>query len=159
MRFDIETRIGEEASDELRLWLRLQCCHNKIQSHIRNQLRLQFNTTLPRFELMAQLASRREGIKMGELSSLLMVSNGNVTTIASQLENDQLIERIVDQADRRSTFVRLTTRGLRQYNKIAKAYDSWLTEAFAGISDAQTKKLYKSLSELKESLDKVVKSD
>jgi len=38
----------------LRTWLRLLTCHNQIEANLRNRLRLGFDTTLPRFDLMAR---------------------------------------------------------------------------------------------------------
>lgn len=149
MTFDVETRINTESSDTLKLWLRLHACNNQVLNYVREKMRQQFQTTLPRFDLMAQLAGNKNGLKMGELSERLMVSNGNITTITLQLEKEELIERILNSEDRRSTFVRLTSKGNRQYKKMANAYEQWLAEAFAQISDAQYKKIYKSLSDLK----------
>ncbi|MEY3627252.1 MAG: hypothetical protein RL163_1751, partial [Pseudomonadota bacterium] len=52
----------------LRTWLRLLTCHNQIEANLRNRLRLGFDTTLPRFDLMAQLDRYPDGLKMRELS-------------------------------------------------------------------------------------------
>ena len=52
---DTETRATAQDHHALRLWLRLLACTNLIEGHIRSRLRTQFDTTLPRFDLMAQL--------------------------------------------------------------------------------------------------------
>ncbi|MDY3331237.1 MAG: MarR family transcriptional regulator [Pelistega sp.] len=153
MTFDIEARLNDNSSDTLKLWLRLHACNNQVLNYIRERMRQQFQTTLPRFDLMAQLAGNKNGLKMGELSERLMVSNGNITTITLQLEKEELIERLINYEDRRSTFVRLTSKGTKLYNKMAKAYEQWLMEAFAQISDAQHKRIYKALSDLKEAIN------
>lgn len=70
----------------LRLWLRMLTCCNLIESEIRSRLRTEFDTTLPRFDLMAQLQRAPKGMKMGELSRHMMVTNGNITGITDQLE-------------------------------------------------------------------------
>lgn len=145
--------------EEVQLWQRLQYNHATVQNYIRDKLRLQFNTTLPRFDVMAQLALHKKGIKMGDLSAILMVSNGNITSIALQLEKDSLVERITNDSDRRSTLIKLTAKGLRQYNKIEKAYRGWLNDLFQKFSPSQTRKLNKSLSDFKESIDKMIKSN
>ena len=82
---DLESRIHAEHPDELRLWLRLMTCTQLIEKRVRMGLRTEFDTTLPRFDLMAQLEKFPGGLKMGELSKRLMVSGGNVTTITDQL--------------------------------------------------------------------------
>ncbi|MDQ3697445.1 MAG: hypothetical protein M3373_05400, partial [Gemmatimonadota bacterium] len=54
------------------VWLRLLSCTNLIEGRVRRELRRRFETTLPRFDLLAQLdhATRegRDGLTMGELS-------------------------------------------------------------------------------------------
>ncbi len=152
MSFDTETRVNESSSEELKLWLRLNACNNLIQNELRNVLRAQFQTTLPRFELMAQLSSAPQGLRMGELSERLMVSNGNITTITMQLERDDLIERILNREDRRSTFIRLTPKGKKLLTKMVKAYDKCLADSFAKFSDTNAKKLQKSLADFKTAL-------
>ncbi|NLY64635.1 MAG: MarR family transcriptional regulator [Alcaligenaceae bacterium] len=146
---DLETRATESDNQELKLWLRLLTCSNLIENRIRSYLRIEFETTLPRFDLMAQLAQEPKGMKMGDLSERLMVSNGNITAITSQLEKEDLIVRIVNKDDRRSTFIKLTPKGKRQYTKMAKAQGKWLEQMFDGLSPTSSRSLYKSLADLK----------
>lgn len=153
---DVETRLNESDSDSLRLWLRLNSCNNQVQNYIREKMRQEFNLTLPRFDLMAQLIGHKNGLKMGEISERLMVSNGNTTSIVLQLEKDGLVERLINQEDRRSTLIRLTTKGTKLYNKINKSYVQWLEDIFAIVSTVQYKRLHKDLSDLKLNISKRV---
>ena len=95
----------------LRIWLRLLTCTQLIERQVRTRLREEFGTTLPRFDLMAQLERHAEGLKMNELSRLLMVTGGNVTAIVDQLEKEGLVERLDEPADRRAFRIRLTRSG------------------------------------------------
>src|SRR3546814_19400251 len=52
---DLETRAAPDDHHALRLWLRMLTCCNLIESEIRGRLRTEFDTTLPRFDLMEQL--------------------------------------------------------------------------------------------------------
>jgi hypothetical protein len=58
-----------EHPQELRLWLRLLTCTQLIETQVRAGLRERFDTTLPRFDLMAQLERSPAGLKMNELST------------------------------------------------------------------------------------------
>ena len=91
---DLEARAHSEHPDELRLWLRLLTCTQLIEKQVRNELREQFATTLPRFDLMSQLERAPEGLKMNELSRRMMVTGGNVTGITDQLVTEGLVERV-----------------------------------------------------------------
>src|SRR5256885_17246299 len=86
----LESRAAPDDHHALRLWLRMLTCCNLIEGEIRNRLRSEFDTTLPRFDLMAQLQRAPEGMKMGELSRHMMVTNGNITGITDQLEKEGL---------------------------------------------------------------------
>ena len=99
---DFESGITAGDRIELRIWLRLLTCTQLIERRVRSGLREEFGTTLPRFDLMAQLERHPEGLKMNELSRLLMVTGGNVTAIVDQLEKEGLVERLEDSADRRA---------------------------------------------------------
>ena len=49
---DMEAQGHSDHSDALRLWLRMLTCSQLIEKRVRNNLREQFDTTLPRFDLM-----------------------------------------------------------------------------------------------------------
>src|SRR5690349_13413392 len=89
----------EPEQDVLRLWLRLLSCTTLIENQVSSRLRNEFEITLPRFDLMAQLARSPDGVNMGELSQRLMVSGGNITGITDNLERDGLVERITPPED------------------------------------------------------------
>ncbi len=52
---DLETRANVHDHEALRLWLRLLTCTNLVETEIRSRLRQDFDCTLPRFDLLAQL--------------------------------------------------------------------------------------------------------
>jgi DNA-binding MarR family transcriptional regulator len=132
----------------LRIWLRLLTCTQLIERQVRSRLRSQFDTTLPRFDLMAQLERHREGLKMNELSRLLMVTGGNVTAIVDQLEKEGLVERL-ESADRRAWLVRLTKSGERAFIEMARAHEEWVVELLAGLSRRDQDELLRLLARVK----------
>src|ERR687892_1069272 len=92
----------------LPICLRLLTCTQLIARRVRPGPREEFGTTLPRFDLMAQLERHSEGLKMNELSRLLMVTGGNITAIVDQLEKEGLVERMDEPDDRRAFRIHLT---------------------------------------------------
>ena len=148
-RPDTETRATSEDSQALRLWLRLLACTNLIEGQVRSRLRRDFDTTLPRFDLMAQLERVLQGMKMGELSKRMMVTGGNVTGITDQLVAEGLVVREDNPKDRRAYIVKLTPEGRRAFKKMAEAHAKWIVELFAGISDKERAQLYGLLAVLK----------
>ena len=148
---DLEARSHSEHAMALRLWLRLLSCSSMVERIVRTKLREDFATTLPRFDLMAQLERNPQGLKMKELSQRLMVSGGNITTITDQLTSEGLVEREANESDRRVIRIRLTAKGRKLFTKMASAHEQWIVDAFAGLSDNQHAQLYQILGTLKRS--------
>lgn len=147
---DLEARAHSEHPEELRLWLRLLTCTQLIEKQVRNELREQFGTTLPRFDLMSQLERAPEGLKMNELSRRLMVTGGNITGITDQLVTEGLVERVDVEGDRRAWRVRLTPRGRRLFNDMAQQHEAWIVDAFAALSAKEIAQLHKLLGKVKQ---------
>ncbi len=133
----------------LRIWLRLLTCTQLIERRVRSGLREEFATTLPRFDLMAQLERHAGGLKMNELSRLLMVTGGNVTAIVDQLEKEGLVERLDEPDDRRAFRIRLTRAGERTFAEMARAHEQWVVELLGGLSRRDQDELLKLLAKMK----------
>jgi DNA-binding MarR family transcriptional regulator len=146
---DRETIARADDHRALRIWLRLLTCTQLIEKRVRAGLREQFTTTLPRFDLMAQLERHPEGLKMNELSRLLMVTGGNITAIVDQVEKEGLVERLDEPADRRAFRIRLTPAGRKTFAEMARAHEDWVVELLSGLSKRDQDELLKLLAKLK----------
>jgi DNA-binding MarR family transcriptional regulator len=152
---DSETKVLEapdEHKDELRLWLRLLTCTTLIEAEIRKRLLEEFETTLPRFDLFAQLERAPAGMTLGDLSRRMMVTNGNVTGLVERLVESGHIERFSMPTDRRVQFVKLTPKGRTSFGRMAKAHENWIAELLAQLTPKDVKDLMRTLSKLKESI-------
>lgn len=147
---DMEAQGHSEHPQALRLWLRLLTCTQLVEKQVRNNLREQFDTTLPRFDLMAQLQRNPDGLKMNELSRRMMVTGGNVTGITDQLVIEGLVERMEVDGDRRAYCVRLTVQGRKTFNDMAKRHEDWIVSAFEVLTAKEVDALYKMLGKVKE---------
>ncbi|MBV9112768.1 MAG: MarR family transcriptional regulator, partial [Hyphomicrobiales bacterium] len=126
---------------QLRLWLRLLSFSALVESQIRRRLREDFRTTLPRFDLMAQLERADDGMILNELSKRMMVTNGNVTGLVERLVAEGLVERRPAPKDRRSQFVRLTPLGRRLFQHMAGAHGRWLAVLFSGLDEKEMEEM------------------
>ncbi len=147
---DRETRATVDDHRALRLWLRLLTCSQLIERHVRSRLRERFDTTLPRFDLMSQLERHPQGLKMNELSRLLMVTGGNVTGIVDQLVKEGLVERVDDAADRSAWRVKLTRAGDKAFAEMARAHEEWVIELRGGLTRTDAEALMQLLARLKQ---------
>lgn len=146
---DLESRVQDRDHQALKLWLRLLACTTRVEDQIRQRLRSEFGTTLPRFDLLAQLERAPEGLSMRELSQRLMVTGGNVTGITDQLEAEGLVQREPHPNDRRSFTVRLTPTGRRQFKRMATTHEGWVVELLSGWSAEEKTQIYTLLAGLK----------
>ena len=147
---DMEARAHSEHPEALRLWLRLLTCTQIVEKQVRTRLRERFDTTLPRFDLMAQLERAPEGLKMNELSRRMMVTGGNVTGITDQLVAEGLVDRVDVEGDRRAYRVRLTAKGRKLFNDMALQHEQWIVEAFSALGDKEIGVLHKLLGKVKD---------
>lgn len=129
-----ETAYAMSTKTKLRLWLRLLKVTRSVENDIREKLRVEFDSTLPRFDVLAALYQFPKGLRMSELSGLLKVSNGNVTGIVDRLVKDGLIIRTPVPGDRRALRVRLTKRGEEEFALQAAAHEQWIDDLLSDVS-------------------------
>lgn len=120
--------------DRLRLWLRLLKVVRGIEHQVRDNLRRDFDTTLPRFDVLSALSRHPGGLKMSQLSDVLRVSNGNVTGIADRLGDEGLVERVPVPGDRRAMILRITTAGQAEFARQAKAHEGWINQMLKDVT-------------------------
>ena len=150
---DIEARAHEDHHDALRLWLRLLTCTQLIEQQVRSRLREQFETTLPRFDLMAQLERAPDGLKMNELSRRMMVTGGNVTGITDQLEAEGMVQRVPLEGDRRALLIRLTPAGKKAFADMASVHEGWIVASLGGLSQSEISTLHTLLGKVKQHIN------
>jgi len=139
---------------DVRVWLRLLVCSTLVEKKLRRNFADQFGTTLPRFDVLATLARYPEGQTMGDLSKALLVSNGNVTSIVRQLEEEGLISSRPAPQDRRASIVTLTEAGTARFEILARAHHDWIHKAFEGFPKEKLDQLFALLTDLKDFIAK-----
>ena len=145
---------GEQAS--LRTWLRLLTCTNLVEREVRGRLRDRFDTTLPRFDVLAQLDAVSKGadphLTMSELSRRLMVTNGNLTSLVERLVQEGLVKRDPLPGDRRTQIVRLTASGKKAFDAMTPEHQRWIDDLFGGLSVSERRQLFELLGKLRRSV-------
>ncbi|MBI1170921.1 MarR family transcriptional regulator [bacterium] len=125
----------------LKMWIRLLGVTRAAEAELREFLRVRHETTLPRFDVMAALYRRREAVSMSDLSRMLLVSNGNATTVVDRLEADGLVRRTPSETDRRTVYVALTPEGLSQFEGLAAQHEAEVSRVFGGLSEGDLDQL------------------
>ena len=138
----------------LRIWLRLLVSSQLIEKRVRTRFRTEFDTTLPRFDVMAALARNPEGQTMGDVSRWLLVSSGNITGIISRLVRDGLVTRTQSPSDQRSHLVKLSPKGEAAFERMSQAHENWVRDMITGVSREEMATLDELLTKVKVSLAK-----
>ena len=130
----------------LKTWIRLLGVTRGAENHLRDYLRRAHATTLPRFDVMAALWRKRDGVTMSELSRLLLVSNGNATAVVDRLEADGMVRREAEDGDRRRIRVRLTPEGLEAFEIMALGHEAEVDAILGRLSETDLEALRDILS-------------
>lgn len=149
---DGETKIADapgNQGDETHLWLRLLTCTTLIETEVRRGLREEFDFTLPRFDLLAQLERAENGMVLGEISKRMMVSAGNLTALVERMVESGHITRSTSPSDRRVQIVALTPFGRKAFGTMAERHRAWIGNLFAGVTAEERAVLLSSLAKLK----------
>ena len=149
---DRETAATADDKLELRVWLRLLSCANRIERDVRQELRAAFGMTLPRFDLLSQLERAPGGLTMGELSRRLMVTRGNVTGLIDRLVEEGLVERKPMPTDRRANIVRLTPAGAAAFREMLPNHEAAIAAKLGAMKRSDLRQLQCLLGRLKDHL-------
>jgi DNA-binding MarR family transcriptional regulator len=159
---DAETKaveMPEDHREELRLWLRLLTCTTLIEGEVRGRLREQFDVTLPRFDLMAQLDKAPDGMTLSDLSKRMMVSNGNLTGLVDRLVTSGHIVRTASPTDRRATVISLTESGRGEFRAMATEHELWIADLFGGLTEKDRGDLMRLLGKTKLSARRAIQGE
>jgi DNA-binding MarR family transcriptional regulator len=143
----------ETSKDRLRLWLRVLKATRAVESEVRENLRKEFSTTLPRFDVMAALVQHEGGLKMSELSGVLKVSNGNVTGIVDRLVEEGFVAREKVPGDRRASLVKMTESGKSNFEVQAAAHEAWIDAMFAEVAPDRAIRIAETLDAVVQNLE------
>ena len=130
-----------------RAWLGLVRCFSRIERVLMQHFAEEYNSSLPRYDVLTALALSRGGLTMGELASMLMVTKGNITGVVRRLEADGLVRKVTSKADRRIQSVTISAKGKRLWDKMHADYDRIISEILSGQSNKDLQKLTRMLEE------------
>jgi len=138
---------------EIRIWLRMLACANRIEAALQRRIVAAYDITLARFDLLAQLERGGGALTMTEASRRMMVTNGAVTGLVDRLAKDGFVAREPHSEDRRTTLIRLTDEGRARFLAMARAHEGWTVALLAGLAADEKTQLLANLDALKRALD------
>jgi DNA-binding MarR family transcriptional regulator len=140
---------------EIRIWLRLLGCANRIESVLQRKIVSAFGISLARFDLLAQLERAGGVLTMTDASRRMMVTNGAITGLVDRLVDEGFVVREPHPTDRRTILIRLTEQGRSRFLEMAREHEGWTVSLLSGLDMEGKEQLFTSLGALKQQLDSV----
>ena len=145
-----------DGKQALRAWIQLLKTAKRIESEIGSHFANRHGTSLPRFDVLANLErSPDHATGTSQLSKMLLASRGNITRLLDRMENDRLIRRASSPSDKRVSEVRMTDAGERLFARLAPDHEGWAQDIFAALSEAELTELLALLGKLQDRIDSV----
>ena len=153
-----ETIVATLPEDEhrMRVWLALLGCFTSVERTLRSRFTHDFQSSLPRYDVLTALAQFPDGLTMGQVARKLMVTKGNITGVIGRLESNGYIVRSTSAEDRRVQLVRLTDEGRELWERMHAAYREVVEHVLQGLSDADAQKLARQLTNSQLEIDRVL---
>lgn len=124
----------EISEDPLELPARLRLATSRLA----RQLRRQGGSGLSPSQHSALVSIDLHGpLTLGALAKLEQVAPPTITKIVGRLEQDSLVTRSSDEADKRHTRVQVTDKGLRRLEQSRERRNTWLAQRLGTCSPAE----------------------
>ena len=130
-------------------WLTMLRASGSIRKSIDFRLRDQFGVSIARFDVLAALErAGRNGLRAGELSRKLVVSDGNTTQIMGKLVTKGYVLRRRDESDARAVIYSLSDEGAALFQEMAVAHHGWIDDIFSDLPSSEIAALRDMLNRL-----------
>jgi DNA-binding MarR family transcriptional regulator len=148
-------REGDRTADHLnnRIFFRLFQVGNTLQRQAVKEL----GVTTVQWAVLGALSDPRpkSGISLSTLAEFLVVSRQNLDGVLKRLERDGLVERVMDDGDKRARVVRLTPHGLSFWTDLQKRIYQFYAQAASTFRFDERVALVHYLNSLQRELMKV----
>ncbi len=91
-------------------------------------------------------------LSVNQLMTLTLGTSGNLDIVIKNLVQLELVEKAIDQHDRRARTVRLTSKGTKKVAEFMPLHNRELDRIFTQLSSTQKRRTISSLNQLRKSL-------
>jgi DNA-binding MarR family transcriptional regulator len=136
-----------------RAWLELVRCFTSVERVLMRHFAQEFNSSLPRYDVLTALALTDGGLTMGELAAKLMVTKGNITGVVRRLQDDGLVRKATSKTDRRIQVVSISAKGRRLWGQMHDDYDRIISDVMRARTASDVRKLTQELEKMRIAVD------
>lgn len=132
--------------DDLNTMKLINIASKKFKNHMRYETeKAGLNDT---YRPIVMILSREENLTQAEIASKIHLSTPSTSLTLQKMEVEGLIERNVDEADRRQVRIHLTKKGYEFFEKILTLIHHVEDEVFGEISDDMQKEVNEVLKKI-----------
>ena len=132
---------------------------NKIfMENVKNETKMIGINPTYRYIFMV-LASNKNGLTQSEICDLVHLKKSSVSELLQQMENEELIVRVKDEADNRKSIVKLTCKGKSLDKKIKEAFKKYELVMSDCLSTAEKENLKSYILRMKQALQGGIEND
>ena len=153
--FEMVLEAMPEEANHLRAWITLLRCFSSIERVLMQFIAQEYNSSLPRYDVLTALALSDSSLTMGELANLLMVTKGNITGVVRRLKQDGLVRKVTSKQDRRIQSVTISARGRKLWSAMHADYDRIISVLLSKQTEPELKALTQILEQTLEAVDSV----
>ncbi len=99
---------------------------------------------------LLEVVGNHQPMRMKELSSKLGVTTGTLTVMVNRLVSNGYLVKEKDAEDNRSSFVRLTSAGVREYDHHHHLHGELIDEIVENLGDDRAETFFTTLEEIQE---------
>ncbi|MBI2939931.1 MAG: MarR family transcriptional regulator [Chloroflexi bacterium] len=110
--------------------------------------------TVPQFCTLQVMRRCGDACRMGDLAHRLLTSSATTTGIVARLEENGLVERAMDPADRRAVQVRLTERAISLLDDLAARQREHLAQTLARLEPGEREEVLRLMDRYLDALER-----
>lgn len=130
----------KETLESIIIWFKISKIYNENIKET-NRLLKEYGLSSAQFDILAQIGVGKE-ITQSELSEKLLATKGNISQLIVSMENKDYVTR---RQEWKNKHVSLTPKGIELYNELVPMVESFQTETFGVLDEAERQELLKLL--------------
>jgi len=128
------SRRARKLGPQFRAWRSIMEIHGAILPKLDGELRKNSGIDVNTYDVLVHVfEAGKEGIRMADLSTAVLISKSGITSLVDRLEGSGLVQRNADPDDRRATRITLTTSGEVTFRAAATVHLAGIEEHFASL--------------------------
>jgi MarR family transcriptional regulator, 2-MHQ and catechol-resistance regulon repressor len=122
-------------------------CFHAFERQSGANIRCRTGLTPSQFDIVATLGNT-PGMTFKELGERTLITKGTLTGVIDRLQEKGFVERVTQLEDRRSTLVRLTKQGEKEFKRVFAPQIAFGKQSFANYDEQDFEALDKELTKL-----------